>query len=190
MSHDSFWLESSKQIIDGYRKMIDGAVQQLSDEQFFARPKPEMHSVAVLLRHMGGNLQSRWTNFLTEDGEKSTRDRDAEFEDWPDSRDALIAYFDAGWSRLSDAVVNLTEDDVSRTVFIRGEPHSVPSAILRTLTHISYHVGQLLLVSRLVYDDDATWRWLTIRPGGSQEHNESTWGTAASRGVAGERDQT
>lgn len=171
--------------VAGYRRVIDAAVEQLSDEQFFHRPISNVNSVAVLLRHLGGNLQSRWENFLTEDGEKPSRNRDKEFEDWTDGRDSLMDYFDQGWQQLTSTLDSLTVQDLSRTVKIRGESHSIPQAIQRSLTHISYHVGQILLIARIVHNNDESWNWLTIRPGESQQHNSQTWGTSASRSTFG-----
>jgi uncharacterized damage-inducible protein DinB len=163
--------------------MIDGALQQLSDEELVRRPSNGINSVAIILRHLGGNLQSRWTDFLTTDGEKPTRNRDSEFEDWPRDRASLMAFFDNGRKTWRQSIESLTEDDLAKTVTIRGEPHSVPLAIQRSLTHTAYHVGQIMLIARSIHEGD--WKWLTIRPGGSQEHNEKTWGTSASRGTAG-----
>jgi hypothetical protein len=178
------WIVASVETIDSYRRMIDGAVQQLTDEEFFGRKAEGINSVAVILRHLGGNLLSRWTDFLTSDGEKPTRDRDSEFEDWPDDRASLTAFFDSGWQAWRNSIVSLREDDVAKTVTIRGEPHTVPLAIQRSLTHTAYHVGQIMLIARLIHRGN--WHWMTIRPGGSKQHNAQTWGTAASRGAAGE----
>ncbi len=97
----SVWLTASAETIASYRKMIDAAVVQLSDDEFFARPAPHLNSVAVLLRHLAGNLRSRWTDFLTTDGEKPDRNRDAEFLDWPGDRASLLAEFDRGWGCLA-----------------------------------------------------------------------------------------
>jgi uncharacterized damage-inducible protein DinB len=182
MSTDS-WIKASTESIDSYRRMIDGAVNQLSDQEFFARPAHGINSVAVILRHLGGNLQSRWTDFLTTDGEKPTRNRDSEFEDWPGDRASLMAFFDNGWQVWRRSIESLTADDLTKTVTIRGEPHSVQLAIQRSLTHTAYHVGQIMLIARLIHEGD--WKWLTIQPRGSQQHNEKTWGTSASRGAAG-----
>jgi uncharacterized damage-inducible protein DinB len=178
------WIYASVETIDSYRRMVDGAVKQLSDEEFFARPAEGINSVANILRHLGGNLLSRWTDFLTTDGEKPDRNRDSEFEDWQGDRASLMAFFDRGWQAWRNSIESLTADDLAKTVAIRGEPHSVPLAIQRSVTHASYHVGQIMLISRLVHVGD--WKWLTIRPGGSQQHNQQTWGTSASRGVAGD----
>jgi hypothetical protein len=178
------WIVASVETIDSYRRMIDGAVQQLTDEEFFGRKAEGINSVAVILRHLGGNLLSRWTDFLTSDGEKPTRNRDSEFEDWLGDRASLMAFFDSGWQACRNSIVSLGEDDFAKIITIRGEPHTVPLAIQRSLTHTAYHAGQIMLIARLVHDGN--WQWLTIPPGGSQEHNAQRWGTAASRGAAGE----
>jgi uncharacterized damage-inducible protein DinB len=182
--HAEPWIHASVETIDSYRRMVDGAVQQLSDEEFFGRKAEGINSVAVILRHLGGNLLSRWTDFLTTDGEKPSRNRDSEFEDWSGDRASLMAFFDSGWQTWRKSIESLTADDLTKTVTVRGEPHSVPLAIQRSLTHTAYHVGQIMLIARLTHDGN--WQWLTIRPGGSRQHNEQTWGTAASRGAAGE----
>jgi uncharacterized damage-inducible protein DinB len=178
------WLVAINETIAGYRQMIDATVDQLSEDELHAAPAEGINSVAVILRHLGGNLQSRWTEFLTTDGEKPTRDRDTEFDDWAGDRESLMAHFDAGWSCLLASMDQLTPDNISTTIYIRGEAHSIPQAIARSVAHIAYHVGQILIVSRMVHDGD--WNWLTIAPGQSQQHNQQTWGTAASRSTFGE----
>ena len=182
-THNQIWLDAVNETLGGYRRMIDAAVQQLTDDELHCRPNAETNSVAILLRHLGGNLRSRWTDFLTTDGEKPDRDRDREFEDWSASRAALMAHFDAGWKALEKAVSDLNEGNVNETILIRGEPHSIPLAIVRSVTHIAYHVGQIVMIARTVHQGE--WQWLTIAPGQSSAHNESTWGTDQSRGVFG-----
>ena len=177
------WILVVLETIDSHRRLIDGAVAQLRDDELTRRPADGVNSVAVILRHLGGNLLSRWTDFLTSDGEKPTRDRDSEFQDWAGDRAALLAFFDSGWRTWRTTIASLTPDDLSKTVTIRGEPHSVPLAIERSLTHAAYHVGQIMLLARLVHA--GSWNWLTVRPGGSALHNQQTWGTPASRGAAG-----
>ncbi len=180
--HGDRWLEAVLQTIDSHRRLIDGAVQQLNDEEFFGRPVKGINSVANIVRHLGGNLLSRWTDFLATDGEKPTRNRESEFEDWSGDRASLMEFFDRGWQCCRASIGSLSAEDLTKTVLIRGEPHSVPLAVERSLAHTAYHVGQIMLIARLVHDGE--WQWLTIRPGGSQQHNEQTWGTAASRGAA------
>jgi uncharacterized damage-inducible protein DinB len=185
MSAD-LWIKASLESIDGYRRMVDGAVLQLSDDELVRRPAEGINSVAIILRHLGGNLFSRWTDFLTTDGEKPDRNRDSEFEDWLGDRASLMHFFDRGWQVWRTSIESLTADELTKTVTIRGEPHTVPLAIQRSLTHTAYHVGQIMLIARTIHAGD--WQWLTIRPGGSQQHNQQTWGTAASRGAAGNED--
>lgn len=175
------WLSAMRDTIESYRRMIDATVVQLTDDELFARPAPNINSVAILLRHLGGNLRSRWTDFLTTDGEKPDRDRDTEFHDWQGDRQSLLEHFDRGWQSLESAFDALDETTVDRTIFIRGEAHSIPRALTRSVTHVSYHVGQITMIARMVHAGD--WHWLTIPPGSSTEHNQRTWGTSTSRRV-------
>lgn len=184
-AEDQLWLDSVIETVRSYRRMVDATVGQLSDEELFARPGKEINSVAILLRHLGGNLQSRWTDFLTSDGEKPSRDRDREFQEWDGDRASLMAFFDLGWDALTQTLATLNADAIGQHVVIRGESHTVPQAIMRSLTHLSYHVGQIAMVARIVHEGE--WQWLTIAPGGSRKHNQATWGTAASRSVHAER---
>lgn len=182
VSNDN-WLAAVAATVASYRRMIDGTVSQLSDAELHQRPSPDVNSVAVILRHLGGNLLSRWTDFLTTDGEKPDRDRDREFTDWEGDRASLLAYFDSGWAALTKAIEQIDASKMDQPIFIRGERHSMANALLRSLTHLSYHVGQISLVARMVHEGE--WRWLTIPPGQSTQHNRQTWGTAASRSVFG-----
>lgn len=180
---DSLWLEATRETIASYRRLIDGAVQQLTDTELHLRPTPETNSVAIILRHLGGNLRSRWTDFLTTDGEKPDRNRDNEFSDWDGDRQQLMEWFDQGWKALENAIDALDQHNIHQTIYVRGEPHSIPQAILRSITHLSYHVGQILLIARTVHN--GPWNWLSIAPGQSSQHNQQTWGTSASRAAMG-----
>lgn len=182
-SADTLWLEASKETAASYRRMIEGVVGQLTWEELQARPHPQVNSVAILLRHLGGNLRSRWTDFLTTDGEKPDRNREQEFEPWPGDQSSLMAYFDQGWHCLTQALAQMNATSIQQTLRIRGEAHTLPQAVSRSLAHVAYHVGQMALIARLVHLGD--WKWLTIPPGGSQAHNATTWGNATSRGVFG-----
>ena len=177
------WLSAIEQTFRSHKTLAEKAAAQMSDEAFIRRPGETFNSVAVIMRHMAGNLASRWSDFLTSDGEKPDRDRDAEFQDWPGTRQELMDHWEAGWRTLFDSLAALTDADASRTVTVRGEPHSVALAVERALAHAALHVGQIVLLGRLFTGDDR-WQWLTIPPGGSREHNARTWGSAASRGVA------
>jgi hypothetical protein len=152
----------------------DRAIAQLSDEKLHVALDPNTNCVAVIMKHVAGNLLSRWTDFLTSDGEKPWRNRDDEFVDTLASRDALLAYWESGWQRLFDTLAALSPDDLGETVTIRGEPHSVPTAIQRSLAHCGYHVGQIILVARILAGDQ--WTTITIPRGGSANFNQRVWG--------------
>lgn len=183
MGVTSHWFSSIEQTFHSQKTLAERAVAQMSDEAFVRRPAESFNSAAVIMRHVAGNLASRWRDFLTSDGEKPDRDRDAEFADWPGTHQELMAYWEAGWRTLFDTLASLTDADASRTVTIRGEPHTVALAVERSLAHTAYHVGQIVLMARL-FAGNRDWQWLTIPPGGSKQHNASTWGTAAARAEA------
>lgn len=174
-------IETIRQTVNSYRKMINETLTQITDEELFERPSEGINSVAIILRHLGGNLVSRWTDFQTTDGEKSTRNRDLEFADWDGSRVELMQYFDTGWNAFTHALSEINEENVDTQIFIRGEPHTAMQALVRSLTHVKYHTGQIALVSRLVHDGE--WNWLTIPPNQSNEFNQQAWGTSKSRAV-------
>ena len=144
---------------------------QVDDAAFFRVPAPEANSIALIVKHIAGNAVSRWTNFLTEDGEKPTRDRDREFEQdaQSDTRPALMAAWARGWAALEAALSPLTAADTMRTVTIRGEPHTVVQAIARQLTHYGNHVGQIVLLCKLARG--AEWRTLSVPRGKSGTFN-------------------
>ena len=189
-SHDELWCSAVLESLRGYKKMIDAAIAQLSDNELHQRLTPTSNSVGVLLRHLGGNLKSRWTDFLTTDGEKPNRGRDSEFEDWTGDRASLVAFFDEGWQAFVSTIESLGPADIEATIKIRGESHTVPDSIVRAITDLSYHVGQLVMIARLVHtavSKDNEWRWLTIPPGQSSQFNAKTWGTSASHRDAGKK---
>jgi hypothetical protein len=143
------------------RDTAERAVAQTSDAHLVAAPDAETNSIAVTLKHVGGNLRSRFTDFLTTDGEKPGRDRDAEFVIGPaDTRESLLAGWAAGWDLLLGTVDRLRADDLVRTVHIRGEPHSVVGALDRSLVHLAYHVGQIVQLAK--HHAGPSWRTLTI----------------------------
>jgi Protein of unknown function (DUF1572) len=152
----------------------DKAIGQLSDDQLRVALDPNTNSIAVIMKHIAGNLLSRWTDFLTTDGEKPSRNRDDEFVDSVGSRAELMNYWEAGWRRLFETLESLTPADLGRTVFIRGEPHSVPLAIQRSVAHCAYHVGQIILIARILARD--SWKTITIPRGASASFNQRVWG--------------
>jgi hypothetical protein len=151
------------------KKLADKAIAQLSDQQLHAAIDPDANSVAVLMRHMAGNMRSRWVDFLTSDGEKPDRMRDREFEDPGQSRDELLAEWEHGWQCVFDALTPLTDADLQRTVVIRGEPHSVYKAISRQVAHYAGHAYQILLLAK--HMRGAEWKTLSIPRGQSEEFN-------------------
>ena len=152
----------------------DRAVAQLPDDKLHVALDPNTNSIAVIMKHVSGNLRSRWTDFLTSDGEKPWRNRDDEFVDTFAARGELIAYWESGWRRLFDSLEGLTAEDLGRTVTIRGEPHTVPLAIQRSLAHCGYHVGQIVLIARILAGD--RWTTITIPRGASAGYNRRVWG--------------
>jgi hypothetical protein len=150
--------------------LADGAFAQVTPEQFFATHSEGDNSIAVMVKHVGGNLLSRWTDFLTADGEKPGRNRDAEFEiTATDTQQILIGRWESGWAALFSALEPLTDADLERTITIRGEPLSVLQAINRQLTHYSYHVGQIVYVAK--HYAGSSWRSLSIPRGKSVQFN-------------------
>jgi hypothetical protein len=152
------------------QSLADGAMCQLTDEQFFAVPSPGDNSVAVIVKHVGGNLVSRWTDFIASDGEKPGRNRDTEFRICADdSRAQLIQVWSHGWKTLFEALAPLGDSDMPRLVTIRGEPLTVLQAVNRQLTHYAYHVGQIVYVAK--HHRGSDWRTLSIPIGRSAEFN-------------------
>ena len=142
------WLADALRELGKYKSLAERAVAQVPDERWFTRLDPESNSLALVMKHMAGNMRSRWTDFLTSDGEKPDRDRDGEFEDQDDTPATVRARWEDGWQRVLAAIEPLAAADLARTVTIRGEPHTVQQAIQRQLTHYAYHVGQIVLLAK------------------------------------------
>ena len=142
---------------------------QVADSQLYVVLDDESNSIAVLVKHMAGNMLSRWTDFLTTDGEKPNRNRDSEFMDPPSTRTALMEYWEKGWDCLFAALQPLTDDDLGRAIAIRGEKHSVMQAINRQVAHYSYHCGQIVLLAKYLRRD--SWKTLSVARGNSEEWN-------------------
>lgn len=150
--------------------LADKALAQVRDEDLSVTLDPESNSLAMIVRHMAGNLKSRWTDFLTSDGEKPDRDRDAEFEARKASRSDLLAAWDEGWSRLFGALDGLTVEDLGRSVTIRAEPHTAVQAINRGIAHAAYHVGQITFLAKHFASEN--WKSLSISRGKSREFTQ------------------
>lgn len=152
-----------------YKKLAERAIEQVTDEEFFALIDAEANSIALIVKHIAGNLHSRWRDFLTADGEKPDRNRDAEFELIADTRGSLTEFWETGWQTLFDAIEPLSPDDFSRTITIRGQPHTVIEAINRQLTHYAYHTGQIVLLAKHFKSSD--WQTLSVPKNRSAEFN-------------------
>jgi hypothetical protein len=179
----SLYLEDVIAQFRNLKVLAERALARVDDGDLTATLDPEGNSIAVLVQHMAGNLRSRWTDFLTSDGEKPDRDRDSEFEaatlQPALARAELLSRWEEGWGRLFAALGGLTAGDLLRTVHLRGEPQSVPQAIHRQLTHQAYHVGQLVLLAK--HFVGAGWQWLTVPKGKSRQRNAEMFARAAPR---------
>jgi hypothetical protein len=147
------------------KKMAEGAFAQLQDEDFFFKLNPQQNSIAVIVKHLSGNMLSRWTDLLTSDGEKPGRDRESEFVEELMPRGKIMALWEKGWAAVFGALGALDDSYLTRTVYIRGEAHTVVEAAVRQVAHYAYHVGQILLIAKHLRGE--RWNYLTIPPGGT-----------------------
>jgi hypothetical protein len=168
------FLAATINAFEANKRLADRAVEQVPDDKLHIALDEHTNSIAVIMKHVAGNLTSRWTDFLTSDGEKPGRNRDDEFVDSFGSRAELIACWDRGWEVLLKTLRDLQPADLAKTVTIRGEPHSVPLAMARSLGHTCYHVGQIVQLAR--HHAGEQWNTLTIPRGGSQQFNRANWG--------------
>ncbi len=164
------YVKDSTDLFRYYKKLGERAMAQCSDEALFTTLDSESNSIAIIVKHMAGNMRSRWRDFLTTDGEKPDRNRDTEFEDAPKTRAALIELWERGWKYVFDALEPLTDADLTRTVTIRTEPHSVMQAINRQIAHYAHHVGQIVFVAKhLTAKATGKWNSLSVPRGQSKQ---------------------
>jgi hypothetical protein len=154
------YLEDSLSLFRYYKKLAERAMEQVTDEQLFIMLDPEMNLIGLIVKHMAGNMRSRWTDFLTSDGEKPERNRDSEFEKPPSTREAMMKEWDSGWNSLFSALEALSISDLDRTVTVRGEPHSVMQAINRQLAHYPHHIGQIVFLAK--HFQHSQWKSLSV----------------------------
>jgi len=174
------YLKDSIEVLRHYKRLAERAIAQVPDDALVAAPDAESNSIAIIVKHLTGNMHSRFTDFLTSDGEKPDRKRDTEFEAPPKTRAELMAMWEAGWQRVFSALTPLTDAHLSHKVFIRSEAHSVTQAINRQLAHYAYHVGQIVYVAK--HFAAANWTSLTIPRGKSEEFTSRvTSGKASQR---------
>jgi Protein of unknown function (DUF1572) len=166
------YLQDSIGLFHYYKKLAERAMAQCPDEALFVTLDAESNSIAIIVKHLAGNMRSRWLNFLTTDGEKPDRNRDTEFETPPATRAELMEMWERGWKYLFDALEPLTEADLTRTVTIRTEPHSVMQAINRQVAHYAHHVGQILFLAKhLTFSKTGKWESLSVPRGKSADMN-------------------
>src|SRR5467141_4451968 len=163
------YTKDARDLLRYYKKLGDRAIEQCPDAGLFTTLDPESNSIAIIGKHMAGNMRSRWTDFLTTDGEKPDRNRDTEFETPPKTRAALMELWERGWKYVFDALEPLNDKDLFRTITIRTEPHSVMQAINRQVAHYSYHVGQIVYVAKHLAGNK--WQTLTVPKKKSAEFN-------------------
>jgi len=165
------YLQTTIKRLRYYKLLGDKTFEQLTDADFHVAPNVSSNSIAVIIQHVSGNMLSRWTNFLTEDGEKEWRSRDTEFIPHHYSKQELLDMWEKGWNCFLDALNSLGEDDLLKTIYIRKEPLIVIDAINRQLAHYPYHVGQIVYLGKMI--KDASWHSLSIEKGKSEAYNQS-----------------
>jgi hypothetical protein len=163
------YAEDSLTLFRYYKKLAERAMEQVTDEQLLRVLDGEANSIAIIVKHMAGNMRSRWMDFLTSDGEKPDRNRESEFEDPPATREALMKLWEQGWNYLFAAIEPLVQADMDRTITIRGEAHSVMQAINRQIGHYSYHCGQIVFLAKHLQHEQ--WKSLSIPRGKSADFN-------------------
>ncbi len=163
-------IENIVKLLQYYKSLGERSFDALSDEELHLIPGDGSNSIPTIVKHLWGNMMSRWTNFLTEDGEKDWRDREGEFETTIKSREEMLEKWEEGWKIFLDALRSLKEEDLQRTVYIRNEGHSVIDAIHRQLAHYSYHIGQIVYLAKLIKGED--WASLSIPKGGTSQYNK------------------
>lgn len=166
----STYLSSIKKQFNYYKSLGEKTFEQISEEKLFHQVNQESNSIAMIVKHMNGNMLSRWTDFMTSDGEKEWRNRDGEFEDTIKTKEELLAKWEEGWSCLFNAINPLTAEDLEKEIYIRNMGHSVTEAINRQLAHYSYHVGQIVFIGKIVQNEE--WVSLSIPKGNSKAYNQ------------------
>jgi hypothetical protein len=177
----SHYLDEARRQFRGHKRMAEGAMTQLRDEDFFVTLDPESNSVAILVKHLAGNMRSRFTDFLSSDGEKPDRFRDREFESNPSTtRAEVMKWWEEGWNCVFAALESLKPEDVMRTVTVRGQPHTVMQAINRQIAHYAQHTGQIVFLAKHLRSSE--WKTLSIPRDKSESYK-----TASPRGVPREK---
>lgn len=174
------YLDSIKKQFEYYKMLGEKTFSQVQDDKLFWQYNDDSNSIATIVKHLWGNMLSRWTDFLTTDGEKEFRDRDAEFENDIKSRKELLDKWNEGWACLFDAINSLTADDLDKIIYIRNQGHTVMEAINRQLAHYPYHIGQIVFLGKILAEKG--WTSLSIPKGNSQTYNEDKFSKPKQRG--------
>lgn len=169
METNNIFLESSKRLFLYYKTIAEKAIDQIDEDQLFFSANEDTNSIAIIMQHLAGNMLSRWTDFLTTDGEKDWRNRDGEFEENYKTKAALLAFWNKGWDCLFDAINSLHPEQLSEVIYIRKEGHTVMDAINRQLAHYPYHIGQIVFYAKMLKQTD--WNNLSIPKNKSNEYN-------------------
>lgn len=185
MSENKSRLDGTIQLFRYYKSLTEKSIDQIDDQHIHDSPDPNQNSIAILMKHLAGNMISRWTNFRTEDGEKPWRDRETEFVDDFESAEDLIAYWEKGWGVLFDALDSVQEDELDSIIYIRNESHELIEAIERHLAHVSYHTGQIVYIAKIFAGD--SWQSLSIPKGKTEEYNREKFNRDKSRGMYSDR---
>ena len=164
------FIAGAKTIFEYYKALGEQTFEQLKDEQLFWQYNPESNSIATIVKHLSGNMLSRWTDFLNSDGEKAWRDRESEFDNDITTRDQMMKLWNNGWGCLFTALDSVKPEDLSREVYIRNMGHTVVEAIHRQMSHYPYHVGQIVFIGKMLCSDH--WKSLSIARGKSNDYNE------------------
>jgi uncharacterized damage-inducible protein DinB len=168
MNIETEFLEEIRTIFRSQKNLLDKTLSQVTDDQLFWQYNTETNSIAINLKHLAGNMLSRWTNFLTEDGEKTDRHRDSEFITEGDTGSSLREYLEKGYGRFFETLDSLTETDLDKIITIRGEPHTVVKALIRQVSHYGYHVGQVVHIAKEIKAE--AWQTLSIARGKSSDY--------------------
>lgn len=178
-------LNGTIQLLKYYKSLTEKSINQLQEEQVHDSPDPDQNSIAILMKHLAGNMISRWTNFRTEDGEKSWRNREMEFVDDFDSTQELMDYWEKGWKVLFDALESVDNDELDSIIYIRNDGHKLIEAIERHLAHVAYHTGQIVYLAKMYAGKN--WHSLSIPKGKTEEYNRKKFDQEKGRGMYTDR---
>jgi hypothetical protein len=171
------YIEAAKKQFEQYKILGEKTFSQLTDEQLFEQISSESNSIGTIIKHLWGNMLSRWTDFLTTDGEKEWRERDEEFENDINTRNEMIEKWEAGWACLFNALNSISDSDLSKVIYIRNQGYTILEAINRQLTHYAYHIGQIVFIGKMLKDKN--WISISIPKGASKEYNQDKFSNPA-----------